>query len=103
MLKRLLLSLLLLTAVLNATTPTYENVTRLYVAMFDRAPDACGLYYWVNESNLTLEEITISFFDQGETQSKYPATLNEIEFVEAIYLNLFKAFRFGYVFKFLCL
>ncbi len=89
MLKKLLLSLLLFTALLNATASTYENVTKLYVAMFDRAPDTCGLYYWVKESHLTLEEITISFFDQAETQSKYPSSLNNADFVKTVYLNLF--------------
>ncbi len=89
MLKRLLLSLLLFTVVLNATTPTYENVTKLYVATFGRAPDACGLYSWVSESKMTLEEIAISFFNQAETQSKYPPSLSNSEFVETVYVNLF--------------
>lgn len=89
MLKRLLLSLLLLTAVLNATTPTQENVTELYVAMFARAPAATGLDYWVNDSDLDLEGITMSFFDQEETQLKYPPGTTPKEFITEIYKNLF--------------
>jgi len=89
MLKRLLLSLLLFTAVLNATQPTYENVTKLYVAMFNRAPDACGLYYWLNVPNFTLEEMAANFFKQPETKEKYPSSLTCAEFVETVYANLF--------------
>ncbi len=89
MLKRLLLSLLLLTAVLNATVPTQENVTKLYVATFDRAPDAAGLKYWLEDSGLNLEEIAMSFFEQKETQKKYPAGTPTSVFVETVYTNLF--------------
>ena len=53
------------------TTPTQENVTKLYVAFFGRAPDQAGLNYWVTNSGLSLEGITQSFFDQQETKDKY--------------------------------
>ena len=52
---------------------TREQVAELYVATFNRAPDAEGLDYWVNASGLTIEGIAQSFFDQPETQAKYPA------------------------------
>ncbi len=81
--------MLLFTAVLNATTPTQENVTELYVAMFDRAPDSKGLDYWVKESGLDLEGIAESFFGQEETQIKYPPSTTEEEFIRAVYENLF--------------
>ncbi len=90
MFKKLLLSLLLLTAVLSATAPTQESVTKLYVATFDRAPDASGLAYWLNDSGLSLEQIAMSFFDQKETQEKYPASTTTSAFVEAVYDHLFK-------------
>ncbi len=89
MLKRLLMSLLLLTAVLNATTPTQENVTKLYVAMFDRAPDSAGLDWWINDSKLDLEGIAESFFEQEESQIKYPPSTTDEEFIRAVYENLF--------------
>jgi len=45
------------------TTPTLENTTKLYVATFNRAPDAGGLEYWANDAGLDLEGIAQSFFD----------------------------------------
>jgi hypothetical protein len=68
---------------------TREQVAKLYVATFNRAPDADGLDYWVNDSGLTLEGIAQSFFDQAETQTKYPAGTSSSAFVTAIYANLF--------------
>lgn len=89
MIKRLLLAVVLLTVVLNATIPTQENVTKLYVATFNRAPDAGGLNYWVNDAGLQLEQIAQSFFDQSETQEAYPPSSSNRDFVEAVYQNLF--------------
>ena len=53
--------------VAQASEVTEQQVAELYVATFNRAPDAAGLAYWVN-SALTIEEIAQSFFDQPETQ-----------------------------------
>jgi hypothetical protein len=74
---------------LAQTTPTSENVAKLYVATFNRAPDSAGLDYWVNDSGLDLEEIAQSFFDQDETQELYPASVTSREFVQSVYSNLF--------------
>jgi len=74
---------------LSAVTPTNENVTKLYVATFNRAPDAAGLSYWVNESGLELEGIAKSFFDQSETLLLYPSSISTTSFVTSVYLNLF--------------
>ncbi len=89
MLKKLLLFLLLFTGIVYATTPTQINVTKLYVAMFDRAPDSKGLKYWIEESGLSLEGIAQSFFEQEETQKKYPPGTTAKVFVTAVYDNLF--------------
>ncbi|MBT5826497.1 MAG: DUF4214 domain-containing protein [Gammaproteobacteria bacterium] len=70
-------------------TKTKENVTRLYVATFNRAPDAEGLDYWLNESGLQLERISQSFFDQPETQELYPPETSAYDFVWSVYDNLF--------------
>ena len=77
------------TSLQAGTTPTQENVTKLYVATFNRAPDAGGLDYWVNGAGLDLGGIAKSFFDQPETQQTYPPSATTTEFVEAIYHNLF--------------
>ncbi len=89
MLKKLLLALLFITTVLNATAPTEESVTKLYIATFDRAPDAKGLDYWLNDSGLSLEEIAESFFNQDETKEKYPAEYSDEDFIIEVYNNLF--------------
>ena len=68
---------------------TNEQVTELYVAYFERAPDADGLAYWVNDSGLTIEQISQSFFDQPETQAKYPESMSSAEYIETIYQNVF--------------
>ena len=38
---------------------TRQQVAELYVATFNRAPDAAGLDYWVNTSGLTIEQNVI--------------------------------------------
>jgi len=65
------------------------SVARLYVATFNRAADEEGLFYWVNDSGLTLEGIAKSFFVHPGTQALYPYTLSNEVFVSTIYRNLF--------------
>ncbi|MBA1419969.1 MAG: DUF4214 domain-containing protein, partial [Epsilonproteobacteria bacterium] len=77
------------TSLQAGTTPTLENTTKLYVATFNRAPDAGGLDYWANDAGLDLEGIAKSFFDQPETKEAYPADSSNTDFVEAVYQNLF--------------
>jgi len=86
---RVLILLLLMAVGLNATVATKDNVTRLYVATFDRAPDSAGLNYWVNTAS-PLEDIASSFFDQPETKDLYGEVSDLDNFIVAIYNNLFK-------------
>jgi len=86
--KKLLYIFIFLITYISATTPTYENVTKLYVATFNRAPDSAGLEYWVSKSNLSLEGIAKSFFDQPETEALYPDNYDNKKFIEAIYQNV---------------
>lgn len=67
------------------------DVTELYVATFERAPESAGLNYWVN-SALSIEGIASSFFEQAETQQKYPPGTTIGEFVNAVYSNLFNRY-----------
>ena len=69
--------------------PTYDKVAKLYVATFSRAPDADGLEYWVYKSNLSLEGVAKSFFDQPETKALYPSNYSNSKFIDAIYSNVF--------------
>ena len=73
---------------LNLTTK--DEVTELYVATLGRAPDKGGLDYWTTQvatGKLTIVEVANSFFDQPETQAKYPASMTTTDFVNAIYNN----------------
>ena len=74
---------------LMAEVATYESVAKLYVATFNRAPDADGLEYWVYKSNLPLEGIAKSFFEQVETKKLYPPSYSNSKFIDTIYKNLF--------------
>ncbi len=74
---------------LFAQTPTLQDVTKLYVATFNRAPDSDGLNYWLYDSGLDLEGIARSFFDQPETKEKYPSNTSIDEFITEVYHNLF--------------
>ncbi len=84
----LVLSVLLSYATAWAVVPTSE-VAKLYVATFNRAPDAGGLNHWANASGLTIEGIAKEFFKAPETQRKYPEGTTDEEFVNTIYQNVF--------------
>ena len=73
----------------NENQPSKEEVTKLYVATFKRAPDSAGLDYWVKNSGLKLSQIAKSFFDQNETKEQYPEDVTNSSFINSIYNNLF--------------
>jgi len=99
MLKRVILILLSMSMLIFASTSqnTQKNnfsredaVVAIYMATLNRAPDPAGLYYWVNISTLPIEGIAKSFFDQVETQEKYPDLENQYdEFIDNSYQSLF--------------
>lgn len=62
----------------------------MYIAYFDRAPDAEGLFFWGDALNngIPLETIAALFFDQDETRALYPDTTTTGEFVQAVYDNV---------------
>lgn len=73
------------------------NVVELYIAYFNRAPDAVGLNYWGTEfsKGYTLPEMAESFFVQPETRSTYETALDADghltdvpAFVTAVYTNV---------------
>ena len=71
-----------------AQSPTYGSVAQLYVATFGRAADGKGVKYWLYDSNLSLEDIARSFFEQPETSRLYDGRTTE-EFISSVYRNLF--------------
>lgn len=64
-----------------------KSFVELYIAYFDRAPDAVGLNFWGTsfKNGLTLEQMATLFIDQDETRDKYPSTLTNAEFATVIY------------------
>ncbi|MCZ4271948.1 DUF4214 domain-containing protein [Maritalea porphyrae] len=73
-----------------------EDITKIYVGYYDRAPDPAGLDYWIGRANagMTLPEIAASFAVQAESIAKYPYLDNPLVasasvFVTTIYNNLF--------------
>ena len=66
------------------------ELVELYLAYFDRAPDAVGMHFWGAEyaRGLPLEMIAELFFDQPETRALYPDPANLDVFVTAVYQNV---------------
>ncbi len=81
-----LIYLSLTTVVFGAVTQT--QVLELYIATFNRAADKAGLDYWM-ESEFSIDEIALCFFEQPETQTLYPLGNTDTDFVKAIYTNIF--------------
>jgi len=88
MTRRLLLILILVSTLLQATPLSESSLAKLYIATFKRAPDSKGFEYWL-KSGFSLEQIARSFFDQRETKQMYPDGYSDSDFIEAIYHNLF--------------
>lgn len=62
----------------------------LYIAYFNRAPDAEGLNFWGSAfaNGFSLEQIATLFLDQPETRATYPDTLSTLDFVTQVYSNV---------------
>ncbi|MBM2321388.1 MULTISPECIES: DUF4214 domain-containing protein [Marivita] len=62
----------------------------LYIAYFNRAPDAEGLNFWGSAfaNGYSLETIATLFLGQSETQQTYPDTLSNLDFATQVYNNV---------------
>ncbi len=62
----------------------------LYIASFNRAPDADGLNYWATQfaNGMSLPKIAESFFTQHEATLAYPAGQSTGTFVDTVYQNV---------------
>lgn len=74
----------------NLSQAQLSTFIQMYIAYFNRAPDAEGLYYWGNrlDQGMPLQEIAQSFFVQDETLALYPSTVTTTDFVNSVYNNL---------------
>lgn len=68
----------------------FAQIVELYIAYFNRAPDAMGLAFWGNAygDGLSLDDMAALFIDQTETRNTYPSTMNNVDFATAVYENV---------------
>lgn len=76
--------------VTDLSADQFSSFTEMYIAYFNRAPDAAGLMFWANAfaTGTSLEQIAVFFADSPEAQALYPTDAPAGAFVEAIYLNV---------------
>ncbi len=70
--------------------PQLEGFIELYIAYFNRAPDAIGLNFWGTAfaNGTTLEQMASLFVDQDETRETYPTGTSNSEFATSVYNNV---------------
>jgi hypothetical protein len=68
----------------------FESFVEMYIAYFDRAPDAEGLMFWGTAfaRGFSLEEMAADFLTQPETQATYPEGLSNADFAREVYGNV---------------
>lgn len=69
----------------------FNTFVEMYIAYFNRAPDAVGLYFWgtvLATGARTLDQIADEFFDQPETQAAYPDLSDNAAFAQEVYQNV---------------
>lgn len=66
-------------------------ITQFYVGLFNRAPDALGLFFWATQLANGLDEATIAqaFINSPEAIALYGAAPSSEEIVEAAFQNFF--------------
>lgn len=74
---------------LEELTGDHANLLRLYWAFFDRAPDAKGALYWIEQHDNCVSAVAIAdvFAQSDEFVGRY-GQLDERAFVEVIYRNV---------------
>lgn len=72
------------------TTQIQNDIIEIYIASFDRAPDAAGLAYWVDNvtnQGWSISDVAKSIFQSPEVANKYPASLSNEAFLNTVYNN----------------
>jgi Ca2+-binding RTX toxin-like protein len=67
-----------------------ESFIEMYIAYFNRAPDAVGLFFWGTAfgNGTTLDDMATLFIDQDETRAAYPSGTSNQEFAATVYENV---------------
>ena len=71
----------------------YKQLSELYIAFFNRLPDAEGLSYWITrfKDGMTIDDIANSFYNAGlqySDLSGYTSNMTNEDFVKIIYKNV---------------
>jgi hypothetical protein len=68
----------------------FEALIELYIAYYNRAPDATGLAFWSNAyaDGMSIEEIAGMFNEQDETRAVYREDVSNLHFVAEVYENV---------------
>lgn len=72
-------------------TPQNTATVKLYIALFNRAPDGAGFAFWTQalENGASLTVIAQSMLAAPEALAIYPAAQNNAQFVTSYYTNVF--------------
>lgn len=78
---------------LEISDENLKSLVELYIAYFNRVPDANGLSYWIDrlKAGMTLDQIGESFYSAAilfSTQTGYSATMSNADFVTMVYKNV---------------
>ncbi|WP_187395123.1 DUF4214 domain-containing protein [Pigmentiphaga aceris] len=75
----------------TATPAQQTAITNLYIALFNRAPDASGFEFWSQglASGVSLPSITAVFLGSPEAAGIYPASQSATAFVTTFYQTVF--------------
>ena len=84
------IDLTVLSGAASVSGPELTSLVELYVAYFNRAPDALGLSFWANalSEGVSLHDIAALFFDQDEAREKMPPESEVGAFVDLAYAHL---------------
>lgn len=82
-------------ASLYATNPSeFSALTEMYIAYFNRAPDATGLFYWANDiyNGQTRLDIANSFFQSPEAMATYGniSSQSSVQDISAFVSNVYE-------------
>lgn len=77
----------------SIATKELNSLIDLYIAFFNRVPDADGLSYWIDQlkSGKTLDQIAQNFYSAAllySAQTGYDAKMTDADFVRVIYKNV---------------
>jgi hypothetical protein len=79
----------------SITPAQLQNISELYIAFFNRVPDADGLSFWIDQfkAGSTIESISKSFYDAAISTAftaltGFSATSTNPDFITAVYKNV---------------